>query len=151
MWNRTLNGENNHSVNVPLGRFNWLFMDYGNLKVTPADPYWRASKMHRKFPFKSFRVEMHLQKCSKRISFAIIFCLHSIKARDIFKAQHLKENYIFNRERQKVPFDYPNFNWGRKLACWDNLGYRQLCKKENLEIIKKILFSLFTRLCSFIH
>ena len=31
-------GENNHSANVPEGRFNWLFMDYGNLKVTPTDP-----------------------------------------------------------------------------------------------------------------
>ena len=31
-------GGNNHSANVPEGRFNWLFMDYGNLKVTPTDP-----------------------------------------------------------------------------------------------------------------
>ena len=46
-------GENNHSANVPEGRFNWLFMDYGNLKVTPTDPHWKPSKMHEKFPFKS--------------------------------------------------------------------------------------------------
>ena len=46
-------GGNNHSANVPEGRFNWLFMDYGNLKVTPTDPHWNPSKMHEKFPFKS--------------------------------------------------------------------------------------------------
>ena len=43
--------KNNHSGNVPEGRFNWLFMDYGNLKVTPTDPHWKPSKMHEKFPF----------------------------------------------------------------------------------------------------
>ena len=76
-------------MNVPLGRFNWLFTDYGNLKVTPPDPHWRASKMHRKFPFKSFRIEMHLQKCSKKNLICDFFGLYSIKAREIFKAQQI--------------------------------------------------------------
>ena len=64
-------------------------MDYGNLKVTPPDPHWRASKMHRKFPFKSFRIEMHLQKCSKKNLICDFFGLYSIKVREIFKAQQI--------------------------------------------------------------
>ena len=45
-------GENNHSANFPEGRFNWLFMDYGNLKVTP---HWKPSKMYEKFKSIGFR------------------------------------------------------------------------------------------------
>ena len=150
MWNRTLNGENNHSVNVPLGRFNWLFMDYGNLKVTPPDPHWRASKMHRKFPFKSFGIEMHLQKCSKKNLICDFFCLYSIKAREIFKVPQIgqfnismKITYSTGKGKKLhliIPISIEGGSWLTEIT-WD---IDSLEKRNIWKFLRKYLFSILS-------